>query len=187
MNYLLLSWGFFSPPLLNPVTLSWDKSDSTHSPLCYNRSCHFQHAPVAFLASRLCPSPHFNFFSQTRSATECNSTHAHTARHDANITAPPTQPELARCETFPRRKRKRGPRSWNAHVKLERTLPPRSHGTAKLLHRSFSSEKFPPTATQQRRRWRQEPVTARSLRPFRSKIHTFLTHHRTLHTPPTDA
>lgn len=46
------------------------------------------------------PLPHFNFFSQTHSATECNSTHAHTARHDANITAPPTQPELAHCENI---------------------------------------------------------------------------------------
>lgn len=186
MNYLLLIWGS-PPPLPNPVTLSWDKSESTHSPLCYNRSCHFQHAPVAFLASRLCPSP--TSISSPKLILQQNATRRmRTLRDTMQISL---RHRLSQnwpvAKTFRRRKRKRGPRSYDVHVKLERTLPPRSHGTAQLLHRSLSSGKFPPTATQQRRRWRQEPVTARSLRLFRSNIHTFLTHHRTLHTPPTDA
>lgn len=154
----------------------------THSPICSNRSCHFQHASVAFLASRRCPSPTSNCFSGPRSATECNSTHAHNARQMQISLRHRRSQNWPVAKDFDDEKAKARP------LVVKRSSEMRANSVAKFTReckshaRSFSSRKFPPTATQQRKRWRQEPMTARSHRPFRSKIHTFLTYQRRVQT-----
>lgn len=187
INVMIFFFFFLLLPLPNPVTLSWDKSDSTHSPLCYNRSCHFQHAPVAFLASRLCPSP--TAISPPGPILQQNATRRmrtlrdtmqislrhrlshnwHVAKHFGDGYAN----EALGREMYTSNSSKLRRRAHKGRLNST-TAPFLRESSYRPQHSSGKDDVKSP--------WLLAPSD-----PFRSKIHTFLTHHRTLHTPPTNA